>query len=518
MTTTSNNGIPLWSSFRKRTLELWNECTTQEISGSLGDLGTFIPLTIALARDRLIYFAPALFFSGLSNLLTGYAWDVPMCVQPMKSIAAVALNGELTLEEVTTAGILTGGLIFVIGMTGLIEVVNLIIPHMVVSGMQIGLGLKLAGKGMKDIQKLSWVDSPDCILLAVACSLLALYWLRESSSLSPSSPSKTNDDVDIDDSAEHKSHSLMDRILCRASQNSSEKKTPVGVYLFLVGVIFAIVELATTRNENGQYDLPLRFFGAPIAVLALEDVGVNDWKAGFLDGALPQIPLTTLNSVISVCALAHSLYPEKRIHTSTNNSIRDSDAVVTRKEVAISVGVMNILCCPFGGIPNCHGAGGLAGQHCFGARGGMSVAFLGVCKMMLAVFFGASALTLLDAVPISVLSVMIIIAGQELATTGFTLLVKSGNASTLRSDTVVALVTAAVILALQKTHYGAIAGWVTFMVYGNGIEQFWAWMQRRRNTKTNEAVDDKGMTMCSVDAHKQTDDAHDTSSDLISTC
>ena len=144
----ANNNIPLWSSFQKRTRELWNECTTQEISGSMGDLGTFIPLTIALARDRLIYFAPALFFSGLSNLVTGYAWDVPMCVQPMKSIAAVALNGELTLAEVTAAGILTGGLIFIIGLTGLIEVVNMVIPHTVVSGMQIGLGLKLAGKGV----------------------------------------------------------------------------------------------------------------------------------------------------------------------------------------------------------------------------------------------------------------------------------------------------------------------------------------------------------------------------------
>lgn len=355
--------------------------------------------------------------------------------------------------------------------------------------------------GLKDIQKLSWVDSPDCILLAVVCSLLALYWLRESSSSSSQQSSPRIDGDDRDKDIEDKSYSWMDRILCR-NISSNKVKTPVGVYLFFIGVIFAIVELATTKNEDGQYDLPLRFFGAPIAVLALEDVEANDWKTGFLDGALPQIPLTTLNSVISVCALAHSLYPEKRIHTTNDGTtIRKSDAVVTRKEVAISVGVMNILCCPFGGIPNCHGAGGLAGQHCFGARGGLSVAFLGFCKMMLAIFFGASALTLLDAVPTSVLSVMIIIAGQELATTGFNLLVKSSSAGSLRSDTVVAVITAAVILALQKTHYGAIAGWVTYMVYGTGIEQFWAWMQRRRNI--NEAA---------IDYDKPVD-ASDTSSD-----
>lgn len=133
--------------FRTRTHELIGQLTPSEISGSLGDLGTFIPLVVALARDRLIYLAPALFFSGISNVITGYLWDIPMCVQPMKSIAAAALNGDLTLQEVTAAGILTGGLVFLLGVTGLIEVVNGIIPFTVVSGIQIGLGLKLAGKG-----------------------------------------------------------------------------------------------------------------------------------------------------------------------------------------------------------------------------------------------------------------------------------------------------------------------------------------------------------------------------------
>ena len=38
----------------------------------------------------------------------------------------------------------------------------------------------------------------------------------------------------------------------------------------------------------------------------------EDLEVGFLQGVLPQLPLTTLNSVILVYALAHSLYPEKR--------------------------------------------------------------------------------------------------------------------------------------------------------------------------------------------------------------
>eukprot|EP00957_Ditylum_brightwellii_P010548 798933-Ditylum_brightwellii.AAC.1 len=131
-------------------------------------------------------------------------------------------------------------------------------------------------------------------------------------------------------------------------------------------------------------------------------------------------------------------------------------------------------------MPNCHGAGGLAAQHRLGARHGASVVFLGVAKVLLAVFFGKSALTLLDALPMAVLGVMLSIAGMELTSTGFTLLVKQvkedADASffssdsleitkeeeeqrkkqhnqlfveTLRKKTVVAVITASVIVALE---------------------------------------------------------------------
>eukprot|EP00569_Conticribra_weissflogii_P003794 CAMPEP_0171333008 /NCGR_PEP_ID=MMETSP0878-20121228/3751_1 /TAXON_ID=67004 /ORGANISM="Thalassiosira weissflogii, Strain CCMP1336" /LENGTH=192 /DNA_ID=CAMNT_0011833887 /DNA_START=61 /DNA_END=636 /DNA_ORIENTATION=- len=78
----------LLSSLRRHKSNL----TLAELSGSLGDLGTFIPLTVALARERKIALAPALFWAGVSNFVTGMMWDVPMCVQPMKSISAVALT------------------------------------------------------------------------------------------------------------------------------------------------------------------------------------------------------------------------------------------------------------------------------------------------------------------------------------------------------------------------------------------------------------------------------------------
>lgn len=55
-----------------------------EISGSLGDLGTLLPLMIALAVQNSISLSSTLVFSGLWNILTGFVFGIPLPVQPMK--------------------------------------------------------------------------------------------------------------------------------------------------------------------------------------------------------------------------------------------------------------------------------------------------------------------------------------------------------------------------------------------------------------------------------------------------
>ncbi|KAL3764076.1 hypothetical protein ACHAW5_010446 [Stephanodiscus triporus] len=516
-----------------------------------------------------------------------------MCVQPMKSISAVALTdvssssssssssgGGFDAGSVTTAGILSGAAVLLLGVTNLMEVVNWIVPMTVVCGLQIGVGLRLASTGIRDVQKLSWTGSYDCIVLAMACSLLSMLWLRDnqngtqrreggggggggrggSSTDADSTIASTSDGGDksageIDDSMEMgklgSAHQLetastlhpLSATACvvaaaadgtalltisapfcqRPSAWARFGKTvwnracccinpfpptphPVGIYLFLIGCIFAAITLATADADSG-YDLPLHFFGAPVVVNALRDVTPFNWRQGFFQGTLPQLPLTTLNSVISVCCLAHALYPERRDPSLVRKN--RTDAVVTRREVCVSVGLMNLVLCPLGSMPNCHGAGGLAGQHRFGARHGTSVVVLGLLKMSIAIFLGGSALTLLDALPVAVLGVMLVIAGLELVGTGVGMLVEciqkekertsagieasgsgdqlSVNSSEiLRKNTLIAMVTAGVIVALQQTHYGAISGWMVHMVYGDGFQQFFRWAksksQRRRES------------------------------------
>lgn len=72
---------------------------------------------------------------------------------------------------------------------------------------------------------------------------------------------------------------------------------------------------------------------------------------------------------------------------------------------------------PFGGIPLCHGAGGMAGHVRFGARTGGGLVMLGATMMALALFFSHSVGLLFQVFPKAVLGVILFFAGAELVIT-----------------------------------------------------------------------------------------------------
>jgi len=116
------------------------------------------------------------------------------------------------------------------------------------------------------------------------------------------------------------------------------------------------------------------------------------------------------------------------------------------RRVAVSVGLMNPVSGWFGGMPMCHGAGGLAGQYRFGARTNGSILFLGTAKLVIAVLFGASLMNFCRVFPESVLGVMLGFSGIELA-----LVTRDQNR---RADAFVMLLTAGACLALGNIALG----------------------------------------------------------------
>ena len=70
--------------FAKHNLRTVRHAPLSEISGALGDLGTLLPLMIALALQGSISLPSTLVFSGLFNIATGAAFGIPLPVQPSK--------------------------------------------------------------------------------------------------------------------------------------------------------------------------------------------------------------------------------------------------------------------------------------------------------------------------------------------------------------------------------------------------------------------------------------------------
>ncbi|KAF4121033.1 Sulfate transporter family [Geosmithia morbida] len=133
-----------------------------EISGSLGDLGTLLPLMIALAARGYVDLGSTLVFSGLFNMLTGAVFGIPLPVQPMKAIASAAISGRdghdaMSLGVVVAAGQWVGLAVLVLSVTGLLSVIVRIVPIPVVKGIQLGAGLSLVlGAGSSLLQPLHW--------------------------------------------------------------------------------------------------------------------------------------------------------------------------------------------------------------------------------------------------------------------------------------------------------------------------------------------------------------------------
>ncbi len=317
-----------------------------EASGSLGDLGTFIPLVVSLVHVSHMDAGSILLFAGLYNILTGFLFNQPIPVQPMKAIAAVAIAEALSPGEIAAAGLAAGAVVFLFGLTGFVETIERLIPRAIVRGIQLGVGLKLLVRGLAMITGDStlYIDNWTVAVLAGATVLLAARWRR----------------------------------------------FPAALVLFAAGLGLMFLARPAILDE-----LTFGWKG-----LALVLPTVEEWQTGLFRGAIPQLPLTLLNSVVAVCALSADLYPGRGIGT---------------RPMAISVGLMNLGGCWFGAMPMCHGAGGLAGQHRFGARTGGSVFMLGLAKVGVAILLGSSAAVVLAAYPKAILGTLLGFAGIELA-------------------------------------------------------------------------------------------------------
>ncbi|MFX4262134.1 putative sulfate/molybdate transporter [Pelotomaculum propionicicum] len=199
----------------------------------------------------------------------------------------------------------------------------------------------------------------------------------------------------------------------------TSRRVPAMFVLIIIGVVAALI-----KNPGLYYELSGIRFDFQLPHFVLGQVTWQDFIKGALVLGIAQVPLTFGNAVIAITAENNRLFPERP---------------VTEKKIAISQGILNLFSPLFGGVPMCHGAGGMAGHVRFGARTGGSLIILGIFLLTVALCFSSSVLLLFNIFPSSVLGVILFFAGLELAVTArdvgreksdyYTLLVTAGFAA-----------------------------------------------------------------------------------------
>jgi MFS superfamily sulfate permease-like transporter len=172
-------------------------------------------------------------------------------------------------------------------------------------------------------------------------------------------------------------------------------KVPAMFLLLIIGIVSAVI-----MDPNLLSELAGVHIGFKLPAFSFSALTWNDLVTGTLLFTLPQIPLTLGNAVIAIVAENNELFPDRK---------------VTERRIAISQGIMNLIAPFFGGVPMCHGAGGMAGHVRFGARTGGAMIILGGLLILIALFFSDSVAILFKIFPNAILGVILFFAGAELA-------------------------------------------------------------------------------------------------------
>ena len=314
----------------------------RELGGACGDLGTLLPLLLGAVAVAAMPPMPVLLGFAAFYIATGLYYRLPIPVQPMKAMAAVALSAQLGAPALALAGVMTGAILILLSLTGLIAKFARLVPQSVLTGLQLGLGLVL---GLVAVRLMATAPVAAGCILAVTAGLMLFE----------------------------------------------------GVPAALVAIAFALV-LGQTAG------LP----GIDIAAQAAKGFalpgmpGFADIGASITQLVLPQLALTLTNAIVLTALIAVDYFGSQAAH-------------VTPARLSLTSGIANMLLAPFGALPMCHGAGGLAAHYRFGARSGTAPIMLGLFLAALALLPDNAAITLLAAIPAAGLGAMLFIASCELA-------------------------------------------------------------------------------------------------------
>jgi sulfate permease, SulP family len=343
-----------------------------EFAGSLGDLGTLLPLAIGMILINGLNPSGLFLGIGLYYVLSGLYFKVTTPVQPMKVIGAYAIATGITAAQIQAAGLWVFLFMLVIGGTGIITLIGRYIPKSVIRGVQLSTGVLLVSEGVKlmlgtaKFQALRQAAEPYLILqnlgpipigLIIGAVLGVLTLL------------------------------LLDN-----------RRLPAAIVVVGTGILTGLF----LGTWEGLHQIRLGFYLPKLLPFGLPSAG--DFTFALLVLVLPQIPMTLGNAVIADADLSIQYFPQ-------------AGRRVTYRALCISMALANLMSFVVGGMPMCHGAGGLAAHYRFGARTGGSNLIIGAIFIVLALLLGEHLMGVIYLLPMSALGILLIFAGAQLSLT-----------------------------------------------------------------------------------------------------
>lgn len=332
-----------------------------ELAGAFGDLGTMLPIVIAMILINGLSPTTVFLAFGLFYILSGMYYGLPVPVQPLKAVGAIAIAypAIITASVIGASGIIFGALLLVLALTGMVDRIAKLFSQAVVRGIQLTLGLIFLKKGIE------LIVSPNLFISGVQ-GRLAGY--------------PVNLVIGI---------TVFALILLLLDN----RRVPAALAALAVGIIAGLA-------LGGLGDRSLSI--GPTGMDLIRPSAGDFWTA-LIMLILPQVPLTIGNACVGTADTCATLFPKNPLL-----------ARASAGRFALTMGLVNFPAGFFGAVPMCHGTGGLAAHYRFGGRTGGAPVMIGIFFVVVALVLGELGLTLLASIPNSVLGVLLVFAGLEL--------------------------------------------------------------------------------------------------------
>jgi SulP family sulfate permease len=328
-----------------------------EFSGALADLGVMLPLILALISLNGMNATGVFAGVGIAYVLTALVYRLPIPVQPLKSVSALALALGLPPVIIVTGAIWNAVAFFGMGLGRIDRWVHKAFPLPVVRGIQLGLAWLLFKSAWTLLSKTpeTWQGA-----LSIFGATVPWFWILI-----------------------------------------------VGVLIFLIVFLFLRQDFAALALIIFGIAISFAHLGLPSLKLAFTLPTlfplIPSWDQlwqGFVLLALPQIPLSLGNSIYATADVARKYFGDKADR-------------VTERNLMLTMAASDTVTAVVGGVPVCHGSGGLTAHYRLGARTGGAPLMIGGIFLALALLGSQASLQIIQVIPFPILGVLLAYVGFQ---------------------------------------------------------------------------------------------------------